>query len=83
MSKFLIFLLLIFLTIIGLFAMENKDTVILKVPFGAAYEMPKIGLMLLSLSFGAFFIFIVFLLETPPILSVNFNCKKGRNKKKR
>lgn len=60
MSKFFIFLLLVFLTIIGLFAMENKEMVILKIPFGASYEMPKIGLMLLSLSFGAFFIFLVF-----------------------
>lgn len=60
MSKFFIFLLLVFLTIIGLFAMENKEMVILKIPFGASYEMPKIGLMLLSLSFGSLFYFSCF-----------------------
>lgn len=63
MSKFLIFLILIFLTIIGLFAMENKEAVVLKIPFSASYEMPKIGLVLLSISFGAFFVFIVFFIR--------------------
>lgn len=63
MSKFLIFLILLFLTIIGLFAMENKEAVVLKIPFGASYEMPKIGLVLLSISFGAFFVFIVFFIR--------------------
>ncbi len=83
MSKFLIFLLLIFLTIIGLFAMENKDTVILKVPFGAAYEMPKIGLMLLSLSFGAFFIFIVFFIRDTTNLIGKFQLQKRQKQEEK
>lgn len=81
MSKFLIFLLLVFLTIIGLFAMENKEMVILKVPFGASYEMPKIGLMLLSLSFGAFFVFIVFFIRDTSNLINRFQLQKKNRKR--
>lgn len=83
MSKFFIFLLLIFLTIIGLFAMENKDTVILKVPFGASYEMPKIGLMLLSLSFGAFFVFLVFFIRDTTNLITKFQLQKKQKKEEK
>lgn len=83
MSKFLIFLLLVFLTIIGLFAMENKEMVILKVPFGASYEMPKIGLMLLSLSFGAFFVFIVFFIRDTSNLINRLQLQKKQKKEEK
>lgn len=83
MSKFLIFLLLVFLTIIGLFAMENKETVILKLPFGAAYEMPKIGLMLLCLSFGAFFVFIVFFIRDTTNLIARAQLQKKHKKEEK
>ncbi|MCS7214878.1 MAG: tetratricopeptide repeat protein [Thermodesulfovibrio sp.] len=83
MSKFFIFLLLIFLTIIGLFAMENKDVVILKVPFGASYEMPKIGLMLLSLIFGAFFVFLVFFIRDTSNLINRLQLQKKHKKEER
>lgn len=63
MPKLYIFLILIFITVIGLVAVENKETVILKIPFGSAYEMPKIGLILISVSFGAFFIFTIFFIR--------------------
>ena len=63
MAKLFIFLMLIFITIIGLFALENKESIILKIPFSSAYEMPKIALILISISFGAFFIFIVFFIR--------------------
>jgi len=83
MSKFFIFLLLVFLTIIGLFAMENKEMVILKIPFGASYEMPKIGLMLLSLSFGAFFIFLVFFIRDTTNLISKFQLQKKHKKEEK
>lgn len=83
MSKFFIFLILVFLTVIGLFAMENKDIVILKVPFGASYEIPKIGLILLSLSFGAFFIFILFFIrDTSNLISRLQMQKKHKREEK-
>lgn len=63
MPKLYIFLILLFITIVGLFAMENKDTTVLKIPFSSAYEMPKIGLILISVSFGAFFIFTIFFIR--------------------
>jgi len=83
MSKFFIFLLLVFLTIIGLFAMENKEMVILKVPFGPSYEMPKIGLMLLSLSFGAFFVFIVFFIRDTSNLIGKLQLQKKQKKEEK
>uniref|UniRef100_A0A7C4ELA2 Tetratricopeptide repeat protein n=1 Tax=Thermodesulfovibrio aggregans TaxID=86166 RepID=A0A7C4ELA2_9BACT len=83
MSKFLIFILIVFLTIIGLFAMENKETVILKVPFSSAYEMPKIGLMLLSLCFGALFVFIVFFIRDTTNLISRIQLQKKQKKEER
>lgn len=53
MSKLAMFLFLVFLSVLGFFAMENKDAVIIKVPFGNPYEMPKIALILLSTIAGA------------------------------
>ncbi len=43
--------------------MENKDSIVVKVPFSSAYEMPKIGLILLSVTMGAFFVFLVFFIR--------------------
>ncbi len=82
MSRLIIFLILIFLTIVGLFAMENKDTIILKIPFGASYEMPKIGLILLSLSFGAFFVFLVFFIRDTTNLINRFQMQKRHKREK-
>lgn len=83
MSKFYIFLILIFLTIIGLFAMENKDPIVLKIPFSAAYEMPKIGLILLSVSFGAFFIFVVFFVRDTVNLVNRIQMQKRHKKEEK
>lgn len=83
MSKIYIFLILLFLTIIGLFAMENKEPIILKIPFSSAYEMPKIGLILLSLSFGAFFIFIVFFIRDTVNLVNRIQLQKRQKKEEK
>jgi len=80
MSKFFIFLFLVFLTIIGLFAMENKDNIIVKIPFSDAYEMPKIGLILLSVSLGAFFIFIIFFIRDTANLINKIQSQKKQKK---
>lgn len=83
MSKVYIFLLLVFLTVIGLFAMENKEAVVIKVPFSSAYEMPKIGLILLSISFGAFFIFLLFFIRDTSqlITKIHLQRKHKRDEK--
>lgn len=83
MSKIYIFLILIFITIIGLFAMENKDPIILKIPFSAAYEMPKIGLILLSVSCGAFFIFVVFFIRDTANLVNRIQLQKRHKKEEK
>ncbi|MEN2985126.1 MAG: tetratricopeptide repeat protein [Thermodesulfovibrionaceae bacterium] len=83
MSKVYIFLLLVFLVVVGLFAMENKDAILIKIPFGSTYEMPKIGLILLSLSFGAFFIFLLFFIrDTSQLISkIHLQRKQKRDEK--
>ncbi len=83
MSKFLIFLILVFLTLIGLFAMENKDSIILKVPFGSYYEITKIGLILLSLSVGAFFVFIIFFIRDTSNLINKLHMQKKHKREER
>lgn len=83
MSKIYIFLILLFLTIIGLFAMENKEPVTLKIPFSSAYEMPKIGLILISLIFGAFFIFIVFFIRDTANLVTRIQLQKRHKKEEK
>lgn len=83
MSKFYVFLILIFITIIGLVAVENKDTVVLKIPFGAAYEMPKIGLILVSVSFGAFFIFLIFFIRDALGMLNRIQLQKRQKKEER
>lgn len=63
--------------------MENKEPIILKIPFGSAYEMPKIGLILLSVSFGAFFVFLVFFIrDTVNLVSkIQFQKKQKKEEK--
>lgn len=82
MAKLYIFLILIFITVIGLFAVENKEPIILKIPFSSYYEMSKIALILISISFGAFFIFIVFFIRDTAGLINKIQIQK-RHKKRR
>jgi len=63
MGKLIIFIFLIFLAVLGLFAVENKDVVSIKVPFGALYEVPKIAMILLSTTVGALTVLLVFFIR--------------------
>ncbi|MDI6801019.1 MAG: tetratricopeptide repeat protein [Thermodesulfovibrionales bacterium] len=60
MGKFIILLILIFFAVIGIFAVENKDAVILKIPFGDAYEIPKIAVIIFSTFIGALIVLSLF-----------------------
>lgn len=52
MGKFTSFLFILFLIVLGYFAMLNKEPVTFKVTAELAYEMPKIALILLSFAIG-------------------------------
>lgn len=60
MAKFSVFLIVMFLFIVGTLAFFNKDTVNLTVWQGTTYEVPVIGLILMSSAAGVFAMFVVF-----------------------
>ncbi len=60
MAKFLVFLIIVFLLIVGILAFFNKDTVNLTVWQGVTYEVPVIGLILISSAAGILAMFIAF-----------------------
>ncbi len=53
MGKIAVLIFLAFLTVLGFFAVGNKDAIDIKVPFGDIYQIPKIALILLSTIVGA------------------------------
>jgi len=63
MSKLGIFIFIVFLAVLALFAIYNQNATTVKVPFGEAYETPTIGLILLSIAVGAFAMLFVFVIR--------------------
>jgi tetratricopeptide (TPR) repeat protein len=69
MGKISIFFFLLILVIIGFFGMENKDMVLVTVPFGSTYETPKFVLALLSTVVGAAVVLVlVFIRDTKRVI---------------
>ncbi len=83
MSKLAILVFLIFLSVLGFFALENKDMVIIKVPFGTLYEMPKIALILMSTIAGALVIMIVSFIRDTKRMIDNLQYQKRQKKEAR
>ncbi len=63
MSKLTIFLFILFLAALAVFAIANQQTTIVNIPFGNAYETPTIALILLAIAFGAFVMLSVFMVR--------------------
>ena len=63
MSKLSILVVLLFLGAIGFFAIENTDSINIKVPLGDNYIVSKFAVILLSSTAGAFAIFIIFFIR--------------------
>ena len=62
MSKLAVFIFVVFLAVLALFAIHNQEVATVNIPFGKAYETPTIALILLSIAIGALamlFIFVV------------------------
>ena len=69
MGKVSILFFLVILLVIGFFGMENKDVVLVKVPFGSTYEVLKFVLVLLSTVVGAAVVLgLVFIRDTKRVI---------------
>ena len=83
MSKIAMLLFLAFLAALGFFAIENKDMVVLKVPFGSLYEMPKIALILMSTITGALVVLAAFFVRDTKRIIDNMQYQKRQKKEAR
>ena len=63
MGKFALFIIVLFLLLMGYFAVLNEDTITLTITPKVAYEMPKIALVLLSSAIGAAVMLLVFFIR--------------------
>jgi tetratricopeptide (TPR) repeat protein len=63
MSKLAVFIFIIFLAGLAVFAIFNQDVTTVQIPFGQLYETPTIALILLSGTVGAFFMLFMFIIR--------------------
>lgn len=69
MGKTALFIFMLFLAVLGFFALSNKDMVSITVPFGNTYDMPKIALILISTTLGALTVLlVVFIRDTKRVI---------------
>jgi lipopolysaccharide biosynthesis regulator YciM len=60
MGKLSILIFVLFLAVVALFAIDNKEMTTIKVPFGDVYDVPKIALILLASAIGFVITLVVF-----------------------
>ncbi len=63
MSKLLVFIFVIFLAVLAVFAIHNQKSTTVTIPFGNDYETPTIALILLSVAIGALTMLFVFVVR--------------------
>lgn len=63
MSKIAVFLFILFLAALAVFAIFNQDMTTVKIPFGKVYETPTIALILLSGTVGALLMLFMFIIR--------------------
>lgn len=63
MGKLTTFILVVFIGVIALFAVSNREVTTVAIPFGDVYEIPKISLILFSSAFGAVIMLLVFMVR--------------------
>ncbi len=80
MGKLAILIFLVFLAILGLFAVENKDAVTIKVPFSSIYEVPKVALILMATTFGALTVLTIFFIRDTKRFIENIQFQKRQKK---
>ncbi len=80
MGKITIFIFLVFLAALGLFAIENKDAVTIKIPFGDIYEIPMIAFIVLSVTVGALSVLVIFFIRDTKRVIDNLQYQKKQKK---
>ncbi len=80
MGKIAVLIFLAFLTVLGFFAVGNKDAIDIKVPFGDIYQIPKIALILLSTIVGALTVLAVFFVRDTKRVIDNLQAQKRQKK---
>ncbi len=60
MGKVVILIFLLILGVLGLFALENREAMNIKIPFGDNYEISKAAFLILSSTIGALIILMIF-----------------------
>ncbi|MDX9715543.1 MAG: tetratricopeptide repeat protein [Dissulfurispiraceae bacterium] len=83
MGKITIFIFLVFLAVLGFFALENKDTVTLKIPFGEVYIMSKVALLLLATTAGALGVLFIFFIRDTRNVIENLHFQKRQKRDER
>ena len=81
MSKLAVFIFVLFLAVLALFAIHNQEVAIVNIPFGKAYETPTIALILLSVAIGALAMLVLFVLRDTKRYVDNIQYQKRQKKK--
>lgn len=83
MSKLLVFIFVLFLAVLALFAIHNQKSTTVTIPFGSAYETPTIALILLSIAIGALTMLFVFVVRDTKryVNNLQLQKKQKRNAK--
>lgn len=80
MSKLSIFVFILFLGVVALFAITNQDATTIKVPFGKTYEISKIAMLLFSSAIGALTMLIIFTIRDTKRFIDNWQYQKKQKK---
>src|SRR4030042_2738841 len=80
MGKITIFVIVLFLSALAVFAIYNQGVTTVKIPFGEVYEAPTIALVLLSVAFGAFAMLFYFMVRDTKKYLDNWQYQKKQKK---
>lgn len=80
MSKLSIFIFILFLGVVALFAIFNQDAMTIKIPFGNTYEISKIAMLLFSSAIGAFIMLIIFAIRDTKRFIDNWKYQKRQKR---
>lgn len=83
MTRFSLFLVLVFFAILGAFAVYNHDLTTIQVPFDKVYEVPKVGIILFSAICGGFLILVLYMLRDTRRFMDNYQLQKKQKKGER
>ncbi|MGB9716159.1 MAG: tetratricopeptide repeat protein [Thermodesulfovibrionales bacterium] len=75
-----IFIFILFLGVVALFAITNQDATTIKVPFGKTYEVSKIAMLLSSSAIGALTMLIIFTIRDAKRFIDNWQYQKKQKK---